>query len=86
MKIDLQAIKEKAVATFKEIAAPAIEVEVKKQIEANSDKYVDMLLVKITALIPGNFDDALAASVAPKLKADLKAALLAEADKISDRV
>lgn len=68
------------------ILKPAVELEVKKRIEAESDKYVDVVLEKAKALIPGTFDDVVIEGQKPKLKADVKAFLLAEADKISDKV
>lgn len=79
-------IKERIAAALKDLVAPAVEIEVKKQVEAHSDEYVDLLLAKMASLIPGNFDDNMIAQVAPKLKADMKAYLLAQADKISDKV
>ncbi len=66
--------------------APQIEVAAEGLIIAKSDIAVDFLLGKLTELIPGNIDNAVAASVAPKLKEELKAYLLAQAEKISDKV
>lgn len=61
---------------------PQVEVLVKAAIESKSDALVDTVLSKLTEAIPGKLDDALVASLAPKIKEAVKAALLQAADKI----
>ena len=60
----------------------AVEVIVKQQIAKESDNIVDLILKKLTTLIPGSIDDALAAANAPAVKAAVKAELLKLADLI----
>lgn len=69
-----------------DVVAPQIEVAVKALIEAESDKVVDAVLAKIAEAIPGKIDDIIIAQVAAKVKEELKAAALVQADKISDKV
>lgn len=88
--MDLKALKEKVIAAglkaLDEVIKPAVEIEVEKLIEAKSDKVVDIVFAKLKEVIPGNFEDGFVEKYAPKVKADVKAALLAEAEKISDKV
>jgi len=70
-------------AKVKELVLPAIEIEVKKQIELNADKAVDIVLEKLKELIPGHVEDGFIALNAPKLKEVVKAKLLEVAEKIS---
>lgn len=66
-----------------EAMAPQIEAAVKAGIEAKCDEGVDFLIGKLEDLIPGGFDNVLLEAGKPKIKADFKAFLLAQADKIS---
>lgn len=59
-----------------------VETLVESLIEQKSDGAVDYLLKKLTAAIPGNLDDRLAAQNAPMLKAALKEYLMSQAHKI----
>lgn len=78
----LEALK-KAVA---EQALPAIEIAVEKLIEARCDEAVDATFKKIEELIPGMIDDVILEKVKPEAKVELKKVLLAQAEKISDKV
>lgn len=78
----LEALK-KAVA---EQALPAIEIAVEKLIEARCDEAVDAAFKKIEELIPGMIDDVILEKVKPEAKVELKKVLLAQAEKISDKV
>ena len=69
-----------------EALAPQIEVIVEKAVADHTDKVIDLALEKLTTLIPGTLDNVLAASIAPKLKEEVKAILLAKAELISDKV
>lgn len=63
---------------------PQIEVLAKAAVEKHSDAIVDLVLAKVAELIPGKLDDALLASLAPTIKATVKSAALAAADKIAE--
>lgn len=69
-----------------EVVGPQIEVAIKALIEAELEKTVDLVLAKIAEAIPGKIDDLIIAQVAGSVKAQLKAAALEQADKISDKV
>lgn len=64
----------------------AVEPAVVQIIETKSDALVDYLVGKLTAMIPGNLDNALAETVKPQLKSEAKKFLLAQADKIDGEV
>lgn len=86
MKIDFKAIEKKLLAAFKNMAAPTIEVEVKKYINLHSDELVELVANKFKALIPGNIDDNLINGQLEEAKRDAKNYLLNLSDKISDKV
>ena len=65
---------------------PLLEVEVEKIIEANCDKAVDALVMKLEELIPGSIDNLVLEAAKPELKKVVKVALLAQAEKISPLV
>lgn len=68
--------------SFKQEILGVLEGAVEQVIEQKSDLLVDAILKKLTSLIPGNFDDALAAANAPAIKAEAKAFFLGVAEKI----
>jgi molybdopterin converting factor small subunit len=61
----------------------AVEAAVKKMIEDKSDEIVEKLLSGLAEKIPGKFDDAFIEGLKPEVKADIKAFLLEQAEKIS---
>lgn len=77
---------EKAKVFVENVVLPQIEVALEKEIEAKADGIVEMVLTKIEALIPGPWDNMVIDPAKPKLKADVKAYLLAQAEKISEKV
>lgn len=86
MEIVKKELIEKAKAFVENVALPQIEVALEKEIEAKADGIVEMVLNKVEALIPGPWDNMVIDPAKPKLKADVKAYLLAQAEKISDKV
>lgn len=91
MKIDLKKFwTEKVLPHIKEgadhLAKPALEAYAIKLIEAKSDLLVDKVAELVKTSIPGPFDDNYINANIDKVKADVKASLLAEAGKISDKV
>lgn len=86
MEIVKKELIEKAKAFVENVALPQIEVALEKEIEAKADGIVEMVLNKVEALIPGPWDNMVIDPARPKLKADVKAYLLAQAEKISDKV
>lgn len=65
------------------VILPVVEAKLKELVEQESDKQVDKALAYIKELIPGQFDDAIIAQLAPALKARFKAELLNQVDHIS---
>lgn len=63
-----------------------VEKIVQQEIEAKSDLIIDKALLKLAELIPGKLDDMALAQVAPLIKAQVKAELLKQADKIDGEV
>jgi hypothetical protein len=72
--------------SFKEEALAALEVAVEKLIEAKCDEAVEAAFKKIEEVIPGEIDNMILEKVKPEAKAELKKILLAQAEKISDKV
>jgi len=62
---------------------PVIEVEIKKFIEAESDKVVDAALDALKKAFPGNWDDLAIEAAKAAVEKAVKAGLLSLADKIS---
>lgn len=63
-----------------------LEPQVEKLIQDKSDMIVDLALGKLEQLIPGKLDDLALEAAKPEIKDHVKKFLLAEAEKISDRV
>lgn len=88
--MDLNVVKEQVLASVKkaveEIILPQLEIEVEKQIAAKADGVVDLVLAKIMEAIPGKIDDTLIEGKKAAIKDAVKALLLAQAEKISDKV
>jgi hypothetical protein len=88
--MDMNIVKEQVLASVKkaveEIILPQLEIEVEKQIAAKADGVVEWVLAKIMEAIPGKIDDALIEGKKAAIKDAVKALLLAQAEKISDKV
>ena len=69
-----------------ESAKAGAELALKKFIEVSYEPVVDGLLKELAEKIPGAIDDAIIATLAPTLKPVVKNLLLAQIEKISDKV
>lgn len=81
----IEKLKESALKAI-EALEPQIEVAVEAAINAKSDMLVDAVLAKVTELIPSKLDDIAVEQIKPEIKAKVKEFLLAQAEKISDKV
>lgn len=81
----IEKLKESALKAI-EALEPQIEVAVEAAINAKSDMLVDAVLAKVTELIPSKLDDVAVEQIKPEIKAKVKEFLLAQAEKISDKV
>lgn len=62
------------------------EVALEQVIEATYDKSFELIVAEIKKAIPGQVDDAILAVIAPAIKPQVKASVLAQVEKISDKV
>lgn len=70
----------------KEAALAGVEVSLELFVEKAYEPVVDGLLKELAEKIPGNIDDAVIAALAPSLKPVVKQLLLAQIEKISEKV
>lgn len=70
----------------KEAALAGVEVSLELFVEKAYEPVVDGLLKELAAQIPGGIDDAVIAALAPSLKPVVKQLLLAQIEKISEKV
>lgn len=69
-----------------EQAKAITEVALEQVIEATYDKSFELIVEEIKKAIPGQVDDAVLAVIAPAIKPKVKELVLAQVEKISDKV
>ena len=68
---------------LKEEVLAIVEVAAEAMIEAMSDKLVDIVCEEVKKAIPGNYEDGVVELIKVAAKPQIKALLLAQAEKIS---